>query len=51
MDTQDGFAVSLFANNVFSTYGLNRVASATGAPDYYVSSRPRTIGLNARKSF
>lgn len=50
-DTQDGFALSVFANNLFDTYGLNRVASATGVPDYYVSSRPRTLGVNARKSF
>jgi len=50
-DTQDGFALSVFANNLFNTYGLNRVASATGVPDYYVSSRPRTLGVNARKSF
>ncbi len=51
VDAQNGLAVSLFANNVFNKYGLNRVASATGVPDYYVSSRPRTIGINARKSF
>jgi iron complex outermembrane receptor protein len=51
VDAQNGLAVSLFANNVFNKYGLNRVASATGVPDYYVRSRPRTIGINARKSF
>lgn len=50
-DTTDGFALSVFANNLFNTYGLNRVASATGVSDYYVSSRPRTIGVNGRKSF
>jgi iron complex outermembrane receptor protein len=36
---------------VLNKYGLNRVASATGSPDYYVSSRPRTIGVNMRKGF
>lgn len=44
-------AISLFVNNVFNEYGLNRVASATGAPDYYVSSRPRTVGINMHKGF
>ena len=46
-----GFSISLFANNLFNKVGLNRVASATGSPDYLVSSRPRTIGANLRKSF
>lgn len=45
------FGVFFFTNNVFNKYGLNRVASATGSPDYYVSSRPRTIGVNMRKGF
>jgi iron complex outermembrane receptor protein len=44
-------AISLFVNNVFNEYGLNRAASATGAPDYYVSSRPRTVGINMHKGF
>jgi outer membrane receptor protein involved in Fe transport len=47
----DRFGISLFANNLFNKVGLNRVASAAGSPDYYVSSRPRTIGLNLRRSF
>lgn len=45
------FGIFLFANNLFNKYGLNRVASATGSPDYYVASRPRTIGINMRKGF
>jgi iron complex outermembrane receptor protein len=43
--------VFLFANNLFDKNGLNRVASATGTPDYFVSTRPRTIGVNFRKGF
>lgn len=45
------FGIFLFTNNLFNKYGLNRVASATGTPDYYVSMRPRTIGVNVRKGF
>ena len=45
------FGIFLFVNNIFNSYGLNRVASATGSPDYYVSNRPRTIGINMRKDF
>lgn len=44
-------SVSLFVNNVLNKYGINRVASATGTPDYYVSTRPRTIGINLHKGF
>ncbi|MBB3691851.1 TonB-dependent receptor [Sphingomonas sp. BK580] len=46
-----GFGAYVFASNLFNENGLNRVASATGTPDYYVSTRPRTIGVNLRQSF
>jgi outer membrane receptor protein involved in Fe transport len=46
-----GLGLSLFVNNVFNKYGLNRVSTATGVPDYYVTTRPRTIGVNLRKGF
>ncbi|GGE78608.1 TonB-dependent receptor [Sphingomonas prati] len=50
METGD-FGVFLFVNNVFDELGINRVSSATGVSDTFVSARPRTVGLNMRKSF
>jgi outer membrane receptor protein involved in Fe transport len=47
----DGFGIFLYANNVFNEVGLTTISSAAGTPDYDVSTRPRTIGINMRKSF
>ena len=51
IDTDSNLGVAIFINNVFDKRGLNRVSSATGVPDFYVSNRPRTVGLNIRKGF
>lgn len=45
------FGLFLFVNNISNSQGINSVSAAAGTPDYYVSQRPRTIGLNMRKSF
>ncbi len=47
----DKFGVFLYVNNVFNTVGITSISSAAGTPDYYSSTRPRTIGVNLRKSF
>ena len=51
INTDDDFGVYVFMNNVFDKRGLNRVSAAVGVPDFYVSTRPRTIGINVRKGF
>jgi outer membrane receptor protein involved in Fe transport len=47
----DKFGIFLYVNNVFNTIGITSISSAAGTPDYYSSTRPRTIGVNLRKSF
>lgn len=51
INTESDLSVSVFINNLFDKRGLNRVSAATGVPDFYVSTRPRTVGINLRKGF
>ena len=47
----DDIGVFLYVNNAFNKAGITTVAAAAGTPDYDVSTRPRTIGINLRKGF
>jgi outer membrane receptor protein involved in Fe transport len=48
---KDNLGVFIYVTNLFDKIGVNTIASAAGVPDYYATTRPRTIGLNVRTNF
>ncbi|UAK25046.1 TonB-dependent receptor [Sphingomonas nostoxanthinifaciens] len=43
--------VFLYCSNLFDKIGINVISAVTGVPDYYSTTRPRTVGMNVRTSF
>jgi outer membrane receptor protein involved in Fe transport len=48
---KDNVGAFIYVSNLFDKIGVNTISSAAGVPDYYATTRPRTIGLNVRSNF
>ena len=48
---RDDVGLYFYVNNVFDKIGITSYSATTGVPDYVSSTRPRTMGVNLRKSF
>ncbi|WP_159983721.1 MULTISPECIES: TonB-dependent receptor [unclassified Novosphingobium] len=48
---KDNLGVFLYVRNVFDKIGVNTISSATGVPDYYATTAPRTVGATITSKF
>jgi hypothetical protein len=48
---KDNLGVFLYVRNVLDKTGVNTITSATGVPDYYATTAPRTVGATITSKF